>query len=480
MQYDKGSTLNRRKFIYSVASGSLVKINSLKAQTQADVIVIGGGLSGLYAANILSEEGARVVVIEGRERLGGRLESLRNLEGNPEAGGDSILGGYGRVRDLAKRFDLELIDHALRRGLSSTEIALEGKIIPLLDWPDHKLNYMPSGYKESFPGRKFFEKIVSENNPLDSFEEWAEPSSKKYDLSVYEFLKNLGWRDETINQNYEINIGRGTSAHTCSMLSWYFRVGWDKLQRDIEDVAFKIKGGNQLLPESMASKLPGDIILGKTVEAIHQDQSGVDVRCHDGSWFRGKRVINSTPLVPLKWVNFDPHLPPEKSAAINLLPMMMINKVFIIPKSEFWKEDGYGIGMWTDSELGHVTALRQLQDNSKVTGLICRVRGKMAKKLDMLGQKEASSLIISEFEKLRPSSKGKIEVVGYKSWSMDRFSGGTWSEWQPNQVHKYQPVLSTPFNRIHFCGEHTAQSNRGMEGAAESAERCAFEVLDLL
>ena len=104
------------------------RANAVRATTQSDVIVIGAGLAGLHAASILAGEGARVTVLEARNRLGGRLESFYDLPGAPEAGGDSILGGYGRVLATARRLGLSLIDHAPRRGLSKPEIALHGEI----------------------------------------------------------------------------------------------------------------------------------------------------------------------------------------------------------------------------------------------------------------------------------------------------------------------------------------------------------------
>ena len=471
-------SFTRRTFL--ATSAALAAARPLHAKTTADVIVIGAGLSGLYAARLLADEGVNVVVVEGRNRVGGRLESYHHLEGAPEAGGDSILGGYGRVRDLADQLGLTVVDHRPRGRLSSTEIALGGSVIPRDQWPSHPLNHMPADAKASFPGRRFFESVVAASNPLESFEDWADPASQQYDRSVHAFLRDRGWSEQTINLNYNTNIGRGTSAHDCSILTWFFRIGWDKVQTDIENVALKVVGGNQSLPEAMAKAFPGDIHLGKAVAAINQDATGVDVVCEDGTTFRAKRVINSTPLPPLRWVNFDPLLPAEKAAAIKLLPSMKINKVFLTASEPFWDDDGFSPGMWTDTPIGQVAVLRQLENSTAITGLIARARGVMAQKLDTLGPEAAQALVISEYEKLRPAAKGKLTAVGYKSWAQDRFAGGTWMEWHPGQVHQFQPYLASAAGRIHFCGEHTAQSNRGMEAAAESAERCAFEVLDVL
>ena len=81
-------------------------------------------------------------------------------------------------------------------------------------------------------------------------------------------------------------------------------------------------------------------------------------------------------------------------------------------------------------------------------------------------------------ERIRPSAKGRLEAVAYKSWARDPFAGGTWAYWQPGQVSELAAVARMPHGRLHFCGEHTSLLARGMEGALESGERVALEVLD--
>ncbi len=450
---------------------------ALRATTQSDVVVIGAGLSGLYAASLLAEEGARVTVLEARDRLGGRLESFYDLPGAPEAGGDSILGGYARVQATARRLGLRLIDHASKRGLSRPEIALNGGIIPRAAWPDHSLNLLPAGSKSEFPGRRFFERVVTAHNPLASHDDWLLPESRALDESVYEFLKSVGWSDGTISQNYETNIGRGTSAHDCSVLTWYFRVAWNEVQRQLGTLFAKVEGGNQRLPEAMAAALPGDVLLERRVIGVAQDKAGVEVLTDDGERHLAQRVICALPVAPLRWVGFDPVLPPVLARATKVLPSMMITKTVLHAENNFWEDDGLDPAMWTDTPLGEVRALRQSADSPEVTGLVARARGFTAQRLDRLGEIAARELVVSEYERLRPAARGKLKAVGYKSWTMDPYAGGAWTEWRPGQLHAYLPAFSEPFRRVRFCGEHSAASNRGMEAAMESAERAAVGVL---
>jgi monoamine oxidase len=68
-------------------------------------------------------------------------------------------------------------------------------------------------------------------------------------------------------------------------------------------------------------------------------------------------------------------------------------------------------------------------------------------------------------------------VLAYHSWKNDPFALGDWAVWEPGQISAFSREVGKAHGRIHFCGEHTAVSNRGMEGAMESGERVALEVL---
>ena len=443
-----------------------------------DVIVIGAGLSGLYTAWLLSREGVKVDVIEARDRVGGRLESFRGVVGNPEMGGDSILAGYGRLKSVAAQVGVTLVDDAPRRSRSRPELALGGRVIPRLQWPDHPLNVMPADARESFPGRAYLESVIARHMPAGMDSTWYSAANARHEQSAYQFLKGLGWSDAAIELNYETNIPRGTSAHAASMLMWYFLVGWFRTQGDLGDAALRAVGGNQSIAEALAAALPRPPKLRSPAAVIRQTSTAVEIECEDGTVHRAARVVCSAPLPTLRHIRFDPPLSSTKHWAIRTVPSMMITKMLFRPKRRYWEQDGLDPGMWTDTAAGTVRPLRQGADEGDVTTLMTWARGDLAQRLDILGARAAQALVIAEIEKLRPAARGALEPVGFKSWQTDRFACGTWSVWAPGQPQQFLPELARAEGRLHFCGEHTALSNRGMEGAMESAERTAIEILE--
>jgi len=97
----------------------------------------------------------------------------------------------------------------------------------------------------------------------------------------------------------------------------------------------------------------------------------------------------------------------------------------------------------------------------------------------LMSRQDAISTVIQSIEQLRPSSKDQLEPLAYHSWYQNPYSKGDWAYWQPGQISKFGQHVGNRHGQIHFCGEHTAVANRGMEGAMESAERVAFEVMGL-
>jgi monoamine oxidase len=472
--------MKRRSFISGAgaafAAAALPTRRSFAAKT--DVIVIGAGLSGLNAALILADQGANVTVLEGRKRVGGRIFSLDNVPGHSEAGANSMLAGYGRTLDISKQLGLDLFDTAPRGAFNKPDFYLQDTIVPRAEWAKSPINPFPDAAKALTPPDVIYAE-VAKHYPLASFADWYKPESVKFDEPVQAFLERQGYGRAGIDLGYNLNQGYGTSAYTTSMLNWYFVQGWFALQRANGPEARRVNGGNSRLPEAMAAKLKGAVHLGKTVIGIRSGPDKAEVHCADGSVWKADRVVCSMPLPPMRYVRFDPELPPEMAKAIATIPQQKITQVHLVAKQPFWDHDGLNADMWTDTVAGQVMASRFGKDDHEVTSLTAWARGFQAEKLDELDEADAKRLVVSEIERIRPAARGKIEAAAMKSWQHDPFSGGDWVVWAPGQPTEFAALLSTPHERTHFCGEHTGLVNRGMEAAMESGERAALEVLSL-
>ena len=167
----------------------------------------------------------------------------------------------------------------------------------------------------------------------------------------------------------------------------------------------------------------------------------------------------------------------KQAWGVKTLDSQMINQLHVVPKSPFWEKDGMSPTMFTDSLAGMVIAEHKGADPRDVTSLSIWLRGERASWCDQVNQQVAIDAVIADLERIRPAARGQLEVMGYKSWYRDEFSSGDWAIWAPGQVSGFFHDLAKPHGRVHFCGEHTAVANRGMEGAMESGERVAMEIL---
>jgi len=476
---------SRRLALRSAAAATTVGLGiasrPVRALNKADVIVIGAGLAGLSAAHALQDEGYSVQVIEGRNRVGGRILSLSDIPGNPEAGGNGIGAGYGRVIDAAERFGAKLNNLNSRTPfILKRNLFLDGKYVDMNDWPDHPRNVMKGPFKE-MPPWVFVPLFMIQNMPLESFEDWHDPKSSQLDISLHEWLISKGVSQEEIDLAYNINSDFGNSSYGVSALMLMFVYAWGTMQRAIEPRAtFAAEGGNQRIPEAMATALKNEVHLGRKVTGIVSEDAGAQVYCEDGTVYRGKRVICSLPFSVLRTIRMEPGLKGIQARAVKTLGAQLLTQSHLVASEPFWEDDGISPGMYTDTVLGQVMPQHFGKDPTEVTSITCWHRGWKAQMVDQVPKEDAKRMVIDAFETLRPAAKGKIEVAGFKSWHNDPFSSGDWAVWEPGQIKTYIAKMAEPHGRIHFCGEHTALSNRGMEGAMESGERVAFEVFDAI
>jgi len=447
-----------------------------KKPGESDVIVLGAGVSGLQAAWMLEQEGKSVTVLEARERVGGRIWTLLDQPGYPEMGFNSMAEGYGRGLDAANRAGVEMVEVGARYRYGAPPLLwINGQPMTRAEWAAFPGNPFPEKLKMLLPG-EVVGKVVSDNNRLADWTSWHDPANAAMDISLHEYLKAQGLSDAAIHLCNDLSPYYGVNAWDVSSLMMEYNDGFIKGQMAAGTKSLSVKGGNIHLATGMAKLLKGDVLLGREVVAITQAGSTATVHCADGATFSAARVVCSLPFSALRNVKILPALEGAQAQAVGQLGYQPISMVFVTATAPFWEEDKLAPGMWTDGPLGTVMPQRYGATPEEVTGFIVQARGNLALYWDRMGAEAAKAMVVRQIEKLRPAAKGKVAAHTYFSWAGERFNGGDVSYFGPGQVRWLDEMIK-PAGCIHFCGEHTAMGARGMEGALESAERVAVEIL---
>ena len=440
-----------------------------RSRTEADVAVIGAGLAGLHAARACEAAGLRVVVIEAEQRIGGRLHTLRDLPGAPEAGGIQVGAGYARLRRVAGEVGIGL-DSGGGAGAGIADApgnlyAVNGTTAAPADWATSPGNRLAESERAVEPAAllrhyaRAFARLASPEAWLD-----AAPDA---DISVLAALRQAGASPEA-QRLIEANFN-GNSLAGMSQLS---------LARTFAIYASQpgpiatIAGGSQALPEAMAAGLRGDVRLGETVRALREDADGVTLHLASGT-LRARHTICTIPFAVLRHIPLETALPAPAARMIAELPYTRASFAYIAAREPFWEADGLPATLWSDDPLiGRVFVL-----GSDPAMLKLWTTGAGADLIDRLPPDDAKRLIVERIGAMRPSSKGKLDVLRLFSWQRNRHARGIYHHIGTGMASDLAATTRHRGRRLHFAGEHLGQAASGMEAALESAEAAARAVL---
>jgi monoamine oxidase len=469
--------LNRRDFIGGL-SQSVLSLLVLSRATQqfvasasqpTSVLVLGAGLSGLYTALLLEAKGLSVTVLEARDRVGGRVHTLNDIPGKPEAGGQSLSEKYQRLVALAERLQVPL-----EAGLGLDKemlLYVRGQAVLPKDWAGATANHLTANERSLIPPL-LLSHYLRKNNPLQDATAWTKPQYAALDIPLDNYLRHQGVSTEALRL---MNCHPGSLMNSLETASALWALRNDQRGKIPSKQPLHIQEGNSRLPEKMAAALKSSVQLNKVVEAIRSLDQGVEVHCTDRTSFRADYVVVTLPFSVLRAVEITPRLPGVQSEAIKELNYTAVTQIRFTVREPFWEKDGYPPMMWTDSVLDSIFPVRDAQ--GKVQSLVCWVSGDNAKKLDAMRAADLEQFVRSQLKQIRPGIEENMEIARVVSWGRDPFARGAYSYFGPGQIRRFQHLMAKPWQRIHFAGEHTAISSPGMESALESAERVAQEIL---
>ena len=467
---------SRRQFLVRAGGALLAAAWPLGSNAGGrSVIVLGAGLAGLHAARLLEQRGCKVTVLEARDRVGGRVRTLDELPGAPEAGANIFGPNYGRALGAARQLGVPLT--ASPREADSGLI-LDGRIVDPANWPDSPLNTLPPPLRELTPDR--LAGALLRGNPLQTSTHWRTPAAQRWDVSAAAFFRERGL-DDTALAWIEANNSYGNRLEDTSLLALY-RVGESigravTMARGAGLPSLHVAAGNLRLPEAMADSLSAPVRLGERALAVRQSAAEVAVECESGTTYRADALICALPATAVRRLRFEPALPQAAADAFRQVHYHKITQAHLLAAGPFWEEAGAPPSWWTDGPLGRVFAWPAPNEAGSYN-LTVWINGDDCDRYAGMDEEQAGAAILAEFERLIPGARGAVSVGRVVRWAEEPFSEGAWAIWRPGEITAGMPArLAETHGRVSFAGEHTGVSYSGMEGAMESADRAVLETL---
>ncbi len=446
---------------------------------EADVVVVGAGLAGLAAARELTRAGIETVVLEARNRVGGRTLNADLGDGNVvEIGGQWVGPSQDRLYELASELGIETFPTYVE---GENLLELDGKLtrysgtIPRVN---------PVSLLEIEVMRRRID-VLAGRVPLDA--PWTAPGAERLDrLTLATWLGRMlhtGLARRLVE--IAVNTVWGAASTDISLLYglWYMRSGggFDSLL-DTEGGAQqdRFHGGSQLISLRMAEELGKRVVLEVPVSKVEHRDAGVKLLAA-GREVNARRAIVAMAPPLCDRIEWEPALPPARTQLGQRMPWGSYVKCIAIYGEPFWRADGLS-GAAVSVEGPATTTF----DNSPPEGsagiLLGFLSGPEARAVQRLEQAERREAVLRGLARVYGPRAAKPERYIEQDWARERYTGGGPVCFMPPGVWTgFGPAMRAPIGPLHWAGTESSDHWSGyMDGAVRSGERAAREVLGTL
>ena len=444
----------------------------------ADVCVIGAGYAGLTAARRLSQGSKSVVVLEARDRIGGRIWTHQLSDGSvvDRGGGwlgprhDAIFGlahevGVTTYKTWVKGAHL-LVDGDRTRRYTGLIPKISPLAVATIALAQMKIDRM------------------SKQLPLD--EPWKAKRAVEWDSrSVAWWLERSGIRTTIARDLFEMAV-RGLFTGDLNDVSFLHMLFLVRGHGSINTL-FSITGGAQenmvdggagSIAHRVADALGDSVRLNAPVRSISQRDDRVVVETGDLVVNAGHAVVTVPPALALE-IAFDPVLPDDRLTLYRNDIAGPETKTLVVYDEPFWRANGFS-GQTSDPGSAAEVTLDASSASGRPGVIASFTFGPVAERLDALEPAERRRAVLDALTaRLGPRAASPAEFIETAWFNEEWTRGCSMAHLRPGILSRYGPLLRQPFGRVHWAGTETSTTSHGaIDGAVRSGERAAREILD--
>lgn len=495
----------------------LQSAKAFSGEHQVDVVIVGAGLSGLIAAKALRDAKKTVLVLEARERIGGRMYRQPIIKGGyVDMGGQWVGPTQLDMRALVDELKIEKFD-SYEQGWSilswenqrsgfdgNMDAVLQGRCNAPVHFPDTcKPEPVPpivgvacdQHTPDSLAERVLWDKFIAITKTVRADKPWLSPQAKALDSITFQ-----SWMDQETTLPYtqwpaamwsRLGGSGGFEPNQVSLL----HMAWTQVVGPQSEAPERwlLKGGAGQIPAMLAQKLGDVIVVSAAVNAIEHSDGGVTITTATATIKAGAVIVAIPPSMRAA-IHFSPALPVSHSGLIQRAPMGSMSKVHAVYDTPFWREQclsGSAAGNLAGNLPKSQSKLKTCEfvaDSSLPPGtpsaqlpgiLTSFIAGQRNIELSNASAADIQKAVIDDyvqyFGQLAANPKQFIHI----NWNAQNWTGGAFTGYMsPGVWTTFGAGLRDSVGKIFWAGTETSDRWPGyFDGAINAGKRAAKEVL---
>ena len=444
---------------------------------ETEIVVVGAGIAGLTAASTLAREGVDVVVLEARDRVGGRVWNTEIGGEANELGGQWVAPYQSAVHALLDELGIELFP-SFRDG-AHVYVDPSGKA------HRYEGHDAPMGSASERAFEEADAKLDALAEELDPEAPWAHPDARELDSITFEAWLRAEVADQMAQDLLRSWLAGGflaKPANTFSLLQGLWMIagagGTYELFEPDQCLATRVVGGSQLIPIRLAERLGDRVLLEAPARDIRWSDAGVEVDAETAT-VSARAAIVAVPPNLTEAIRFRPALPAWRQRLAQSLSQGSITKVLAVYEQPFWREEGLSGQGFAPYEL-----VRELYDNSPPSAsagvLVTFLAGENAERAGRMSAGDRRAAVLEGMAKyVGPRALEAVDLIE-TDWSAEEWTRGAYgTSYGPGGLSRFGEDLRRPIGPIHWaCTDIAGVGHIHMEGAVRSGERAAKACLE--